>query len=116
MAESRRSRSFDQVVGHAGLLELADEAARDVNLVQDLLQVLLGPRRGENAGAVGGKPPCDTQPDTGRGPGDDGGPARQRGAHRMIATSETARRSVMSSSARLNAIRNPLSDRRSRYR
>jgi hypothetical protein len=58
-------RGVHQVVGHARLLQLADEPTRDVNLVQDLVQILLGPRRGEHAGAVGGKPPCDTQPDAG---------------------------------------------------
>ena len=41
-------RSVHQVVGHAGLLEFSDESTRDVDLVQDLLQVLLVPCRGEN--------------------------------------------------------------------
>jgi hypothetical protein len=53
-------RRRDQVVGHARVLELSDESSRDVNLVPDILQVFLRSCRGENAGAVGDKPPCDT--------------------------------------------------------
>ena len=51
-----------QVVGDAGLLEFADEPTRDAKLVHDLLQVLLGACRGEDSGAVGGKPSAIPNP------------------------------------------------------
>ena len=110
----RTDRRGDQVVGHAGLVEFADEPAGYRRLLVDVVQVFFAAGRRENRCAIGDKARSDAQADTRRRASDDRRPAAQCVAHRMIATSATSRRSVMSSSARLAAMRKLPSVRRNR--
>ena len=107
-------RRRHQIVGHSGLVEFADEATGDRRMPVHPFQVFLAAGRRKNRGAIGDQPRRDAQPDTRGGAGHDGSPPAQCASHRMIATSATERRSVMSNSALLNAIRKPPSLRRSR--
>ena len=112
----RLDRRGRQVVGRAGLVQFADEAAGDLRMLIYALQVFLAAGRCENRGAVGDQPHGDSQANTGGGAGHDRRPAAQCADHRMIATSATERRSVISNSARFKATRKPPSPQRSRYR
>ena len=101
----RTDRRRDEVVGRAGLVEFADEPAGDRRLLVDVVQVFFAAGRRENRCAIGDEACSDTQADTRCRAGDDRRAAAECVTHRMIATSATSRRSVMSSSARLAAMR-----------
>ena len=110
----RLDRCAHQVVCRAGSVEVAGESARDTRMLVYALQIVLAASRSENRCAIGNQTRRDTQADTGSGSGDNCCPASQWAAHRMIATSPTDRRSVMSNSALLEAIRKPPTLRRNR--